>query len=47
MLAANPMYLKKTFDAIDAQYGSMDKFLAQEMELTPQKLATLRTKYLQ
>ena len=45
MLAANPAYLQNTFAAIDRQYGSMDKFLAQEMELTPEKLATLRAKY--
>ena len=47
MLAANPAYLEQTFAAIDAKYGSMDKFLAQEMELTPEKLAQLRTKYVQ
>ncbi len=47
MLAANPLYLQKTFDTIDAKYGSMDNFLATEMELTPAKLAALRAKYLQ
>lgn len=47
MLAANPAYLQKTFDAIDQQFGSMDNFLAQQMELTPDKLAQLRAKYLQ
>lgn len=47
MLAANPAYLHATFDAIDRQYGSMDNFLAQEMELTPDRLALLRTRYLQ
>ena len=47
MLAANPAYLQSAFDAIDKQYGSMDKFLVQEMELTPEKLAQLRTKYVQ
>ncbi|QMW01409.1 tyrosine-protein phosphatase [Spirosoma foliorum] len=47
MLAANPVYLQSAFDAIDRQYGSMDKFLAQAMELTPAKLAQLRTKYVQ
>jgi len=46
MMAANPVYLEQTFKAIDQTYGSMDKFLAQEMELTTEKLATLRTKYL-
>lgn len=47
MLTANPVYLQTTFDAIDKQDGSMDKFLTQEMELTPEKLAQLRTKYVQ
>jgi protein-tyrosine phosphatase len=47
MMAANPAYLAGTFAAIDKQYGSVDKYLATEMGLTPKKLATLRTKYLQ
>jgi protein-tyrosine phosphatase len=47
LLAANPAYLAGTFAAIDKQYGSVDKYLATEMGLTPKKLATLRTKYLQ
>ena len=47
LMAANPAYLAGTFAAIDKQYGSVDKYLATEMGLTPKKLATLRTKYLQ
>ena len=47
MLAANPVYLQNTFASINKQYGSMDKFLAQEMELTPEKLARLRAEYVQ
>jgi protein-tyrosine phosphatase len=47
LLAANPAYLAGTFAAIDKQYGSVDKYLATEMGLTPRKLAALRTKYLQ
>lgn len=47
MLAANPAYLEQTFAAINAKYGSMDTFLAQEMELTPDKLAQLRSMYVQ
>lgn len=47
MLAANPVYLQSAFNAIDKQYGSMDKFLTQEMELTPEKLAQLRSKFVQ
>ena len=46
MMAANPAYLAGTFASIDKQYGSVDKFLAKEMDLTPKKLATLRAKYL-
>ena len=45
MLATNPMYLQNTFDTIDKQYGSMDKFLTQEMGLTPAVLAELQAKY--
>jgi protein-tyrosine phosphatase len=47
MLAANPAYLAGTFATIDKQYGSVDKYLATEMGLTTQRLATLRAKYLQ
>lgn len=47
MLSANPAYLQQTFKAIDQQYGSMDNFLAQQLELTPEKRATLRTKYVE
>ena len=46
MMAANPAYLAGTFAAIDKQYGSVDKYLATEMGLTPKKLASLRAKYL-
>jgi protein-tyrosine phosphatase len=47
LMAANPAYLAGTFAAIDKQYGSVDKYLATEMGLTPQKRAALRAKYLQ
>ena len=47
LMAANPAYLAGTFAAIDQQYGSVDKYLAQVMGLTPQKRTALRTKYLQ
>lgn len=46
MLAADPAYLQTFFTTIDTQYGSMDNFLTTEMELTPEKLVMLRTKYL-
>ncbi|MCK8494741.1 tyrosine-protein phosphatase [Spirosoma sp. RP8] len=47
MLGANPAYLQNAVAAIDKQYGSMDKFLTQDMELTPQKIMTLRSTFLQ
>jgi protein-tyrosine phosphatase len=46
LMAANPAYLAGTFASIDKQYGSVDKFLASQMDLTPKKLAALRAKYL-
>jgi protein-tyrosine phosphatase len=46
LIAANPAYLAGTFAAIDHQYGSVDNYLAKEMDLTPKKLAVLRAKYL-
>lgn len=47
MLAADPAYLTQFFTTIDRKYGSMNSFLTTEMELTPEKVATLRTKFLQ
>jgi protein-tyrosine phosphatase len=47
LLAANPAYLAGTFATLDQHYGSVDKYLASELGLTPKKLAVLRTKYLQ
>lgn len=46
MRAADPAYLQTFFAAIDPKYGLMGQFLTTEIELTPEKLATLRTKYL-
>jgi protein-tyrosine phosphatase len=45
-MIASPKYLELFFGTIDKKYGSMDKFLAQEMELTPEKRAILQAKYL-
>ena len=47
LLAADPAYLTNFFAAIDQKYGSMNQFLTTDLELTPEKLATLRTKFLQ
>lgn len=46
MMAADPAYLDTFFASISQKYGSMDNFLATEMELTPDKLSDLRRKYL-
>jgi len=45
--AANPAYLSQTFATIEQQYGSVNNYLVQVMELTPAKRAALRSKYLQ
>ncbi|MFM9838980.1 MAG: tyrosine-protein phosphatase [Cyclobacteriaceae bacterium] len=46
MMAADPDYLKSTFDTISKKYGSMDKFLETEMELTAKKREELKKKFL-
>jgi protein-tyrosine phosphatase len=45
MMKADPAYLEMTFKTIEQKYGSLDQFLRTEMELTPEKLATLRKKF--
>lgn len=47
MLDANPTYLNTFFTSIDAQYGSMKKFLTQEMGLSPEKIEKLKGLYLE
>ncbi len=47
MLAANPKYLESFLSTIDTKYGSMKQFLETEMELTPEKIAQLKSHYLQ
>jgi protein-tyrosine phosphatase len=47
MMAADPAYLNQFFAAIDQQYGSMSRFLETELELSPEKIAALRSKFLQ
>ena len=41
------MRVRKIGTRVGQTYGSMDQFLTTEMELTPEKLTMLRTKYLQ
>jgi protein-tyrosine phosphatase len=46
MMAADPRYLKACFDSLNEKYGSIDKFLETEMELTPKKREELKNKLL-
>ena len=46
MMAADPAYLKTAVVSITAKFGSIDKFLENEIELTPNKRAQLRSKFL-
>jgi len=46
VLGVKEMYLKATFAAINQQYGSMEKFLQQEMGLDKKSLKQLKAKYL-
>ena len=47
MLAANPEYIESFFKTIETKYGSMDVFLKEEMELSPEKLVKLKNLYLE
>jgi protein-tyrosine phosphatase len=47
MMGAKGSYLDATFDAIRAQYGSVDRYLADQLGLDQQKLVILRAKYLE
>ncbi|MGL4632272.1 MAG: tyrosine-protein phosphatase [Leadbetterella sp.] len=46
MMSADPNYIKVFFDSINAKYGSMDKFLKNEMELSKDKIKALRMMFL-
>lgn len=46
MMAADPKYLKATFDTIKKKYGSVDRFLETEMELDDLKKSQLKSKFL-
>jgi protein-tyrosine phosphatase len=47
MTRADPAYIEATFDAIDAQYGSVDNYLSAELGVGPLQKARLRTLYLE
>jgi protein-tyrosine phosphatase len=45
IMGVKPFYLQATYDAIISQYGSINHFLNKEMELTPENLKILRSKF--
>jgi protein-tyrosine phosphatase len=47
MMAAREDYLKATFAAINAKYGTMDNYLEKEMGLDKEKLKKLRSLYVE
>lgn len=47
MMSAKAQYLAATFDAIRKQYGSVDRYLEEELGLTKEKRAALQKKYLE
>ena len=47
MMSANGMYLDATFEAIRAQYGSIDRYLADQLGMDQQAIVKLRGKYLE
>ena len=47
MMGAKGEYLDETFNAIRTQYGSVDRYLAEQLGLDETKLVILRQKYLE
>jgi protein-tyrosine phosphatase len=47
MMAAKPEYLDATFDAIKRQYGSIDKYLSDELGVDDAARARLKAKFLE
>lgn len=47
LMSANGAWLDATFEAIRKQYGSVDRYLAQELGLGPDRIKVLREKYLE
>ena len=46
MMSAKAQYLATTFDAIRRQYGSVDRYLEEELGLTAEKRTALRKRFL-
>ncbi|HXB05576.1 MAG TPA: tyrosine-protein phosphatase [Puia sp.] len=47
MMSAKGAYLDATFDALRVQYGSIDRYLAEQLGLDKEKLRILKAKYLE
>lgn len=47
MMSANGIYLDATFEAIRTQYGSIDRYLAEQLGMDQESLVKLREKYLE
>jgi protein-tyrosine phosphatase len=47
LMSANGVYLDATFDAIKAQYGSVDRYLSEQLGLDPQKITILKARFLE
>jgi protein-tyrosine phosphatase len=47
MMGAKGSYLDTTFQAIRTQYGSVDRYLADQLGLDQEKITILKTKYLE
>ena len=46
IMATHPEYIEKFFADIEAEYGTVDAFLEQVIDVTPEEIAALRTLYL-
>lgn len=46
LMAARQEYLETTFDAIRKQYGSVDRFLKEQIGLDDEKIAIMKKKYI-
>lgn len=47
LLASHPMYIESTFDALDAEFGSVMTFIQSELDVTDAELASIRTALLE
>lgn len=47
MMAAKPVYITETINALKEKYGSVQEYCKQVLDITDQDIATLREKYLE